>query len=38
VAVLNKNGRLEKLYKISSGTDITDATIEAAVSLVDNQG
>ena len=38
VAVLNENGRLEKLYKISSGTDITDATIEAAVSLVDNQG
>ena len=38
VAVLNENGRLEELYKISSGTDITDATIEAAVSLVDNQG
>ena len=38
VAVLNENGRLEELYKISSGTDITDATIETAVSLVDNQG
>ena len=38
VVVLNENGRLEELYKISSGTDITDATIEAAVSLVDNQG
>ena len=38
VVVLKENGRLEELYKISSGTDITDATIEAAVSLVDNQG
>ena len=38
VAVLNENGRLEELYKISSGTHITDATIEAVVSLVDNQG
>ena len=36
--VLNENGRLEELYKISSGTHITDATIEAVVSLVDNQG
>ena len=38
VVVLKENERLEELYKISSGTDITDATIEAAVSLVDNQG
>ena len=38
VAVLNENGRLEELYKISSRTHITDATIEAVVSLVDNQG
>ena len=38
VAVLNKNGRLGELYKISSGTDIADATIEVAVNLVDNQG
>ena len=38
VAVLNENRRLEELYKISSGTHITDATIEAVVSLVDNQG
>ena len=38
VVVLKENGRLEKLYKIASGTDITDATIEAVVSLVDNQG
>ena len=38
VVVLKENGRLEELYKISSGTHITDATIEAVVSLVDNQG